>query len=251
MTITAAIQKIATAHFARLRYAFAPTHDYRPATPDSFPNLRLAWYAETQSRFERLHFKFLCDLEPLDFNKRHPDCPTFERCMTNGPILAAFTQLHPRGRAKAKLRQPISRPGLIELSTELSDGATLATHNSRDTAQRLQRPNYYSFRLRGAPPEELLTAHTGRLDWLLHQRPTANPLPILTYSDLIASLYRVTAKRHAWFNSPGFDLDHYINLFGRHYSNAANRAIAATVRKMLAENTELPSDTPFLEDPDD
>jgi hypothetical protein len=251
LTITATIQKIAAAHVARLRYVFAPTHEYRPALPETFPHLHLAWYAETKSHLERLGFKFLCDLEPVDFNKRHPDWPTFDRCMINGPILAAIAQLHPRGRAKAKLRQPISRPGIIKLSTELSDGATLATHNARATGQHTDRPNHFSFRLRGAPVEELVTSHTGRLDWLLHQRPNAKVVPILTHDDLIASLNRTNAKRHAYFKSPEFDVDHYVNIFGRRYTKAANRAIADAVRKMLAEGTQLPPDTPWLEIPDD
>ena len=252
MTIASAIQKIALARVARLRYAFAPAHEFRPASPKYFSHLDLSYYTDIQTRLERLGFALLCDLEPIDFNRQHPEWRTFERYTRteDGNIVAASFQLHASGQAKAKLLQPSTRPGVAELSTELTDGSDLCTHNSRTTANVVSPPNHFAFRMRGEPVEDLFTSHCGRLEWLLSQRPTAQILSIRTQEDLLAALNRAQARRHAFFKSAEFDLGHYTNILGRRYTRAVNRAIADAVRKLLADEVAPSSETPWLEDPD-
>jgi hypothetical protein len=183
---------------ALVRHLYAGRHEYREADPARFRHLDLRFYDEAARLLEREGFARLGDLEDVTNNEApgSAGAPLFIRGLTGdgGRIVAGIYHFRPKGWNVWWTRllgagKPFK---VVDLQTDLSDGAFLETSNATSARAMSHPPQILSDHLpSGCTPMEVLEVHRRRLADYLAEHPDVEVRPITTAEQAIALGHRV------------------------------------------------------------
>jgi len=183
---------------ALVRHLYAGRHEYREADPARFPHLDLQFYDETARLLEHEGFVRLGDLEDVTTNQTPGGVafPLFIRGLTGdeGRILAGLYHFRTIWWKtwQARLLGGAKSSKIVDLQTELSDGAFLTTSNAT-SARAIDLPSQiFSDHLpSGCTPLEVLEIHRRRLADYLAEHPEAEVRLITTMEQALDMAHRM------------------------------------------------------------
>jgi len=183
---------------ALVRHLYAGRHEYREADPARFPHLDLQFYDETARLLEHEGFVRLGDLEDVTSNETPGGVgyPLFIRGLAGdeGRILAGLYHFRTIlwKSWQARLLGGAKSFKIVDLQTELSDGAFLTTTNAT-SARAIDLPaQIFSDHLpSGCTPLEVLEIHRRRLADYLAEHPGVEVRRITTTEQALDMAHRM------------------------------------------------------------
>jgi hypothetical protein len=189
---------------AELDAPYGGEHEYQRVTPAAFPDADLGFYDRAAAELEALGFRRLADVEDLTVSRVYPERRTFLRVFVDegATTRAAVYHMRVRGGGVAVLQWVGMAPKdlhLIELVSEVPRGHFLSTSNTK-RLDRLSAPKEIEIeRLEpSAPIGAVVARHKARLTEEVRRRPSAAPVSLWTFEEVMASVQRhhVALARH-------------------------------------------------------